>query len=63
MKATAHARVRTLIQVAADVSDVSIRPGACGTVVEAYTDPEAYAVDLEIADPTVVGEVRDENVV
>jgi hypothetical protein len=56
--------IRTLEDVTSDFSDRILPRGTLGTVVERYTDPyEAYAVDLRVPDPTLVGGYGFENVI
>lgn len=63
-KASVHDRVVLLVDVPCDFSEGTIPKGTLGTVVERYESPkEGYAVDLEIADDSLAGGLRYENVV
>jgi hypothetical protein len=63
-KASMNDRVELLVDVLSDFGDRVIPKGTCGTVVERYEQPkEGYSIDVEIADDTLVGEIRYENVV
>jgi hypothetical protein len=55
--------IRTLVPVESDFEDRTYDPGIIGDVVEAYADPERYAVDLAIPDDSLVGGYRYDNVV
>ncbi len=63
MKASEHDRVRTIVPVEADFSDVRIPAGTEGTIVECYSSPEGYAVDLAVPDDSLVGGFRYHNVI
>lgn len=56
--------VELLVDVSSDFSDGVIPKGTHGTVVECYDHPvEGYSVDLSIADESMVGGFRYENVI
>jgi hypothetical protein len=63
VSASENDRVRTLVPVEGDFSDITIPAGTTGTVVECYASPEGYAVDLAIPDDSMVGGFRYQNVV
>jgi hypothetical protein len=55
--------IRLLEDVPSDFPGRRIIPkGTTGVIVEAYTDPEMYAVDLSIPDENLVGGFTYENV-
>lgn len=63
-KASVDDIVTLVIDVPSDFSDSMIPKGTHGTVVERYGQPkESYSIDLTIADDTLVGGFRYENVV
>jgi hypothetical protein len=55
--------MKTLVPIEADFSNAEIPAGTEGTVVECYSSPEGYAVDLAIPDDSLVGGFRYENVI
>jgi hypothetical protein len=57
------ARVRTIVDVRSEFRDLVIPAGSEGYIVEVYSDPEGYAVDLAIPRPDLVGGKAWENVV
>jgi hypothetical protein len=64
MKAKLYDQVKTLVELPSEFNDHTILSGAIGTIVECYTSPqEAYAVDLKIPNPALVGGSTYENVV
>ena len=63
MKASPDDEIRTVVDVLADFSDRIIPAGTEGVIIEAYENPEGYAVDLAIEDDTLVGGYDYENVV
>jgi len=63
MKAKIFDQIKTTVQLYADFSDMLIPPSTYGTIVECYSEPEGYAVDLSIPDETLVGGRRFENVI
>jgi hypothetical protein len=63
MKAKINDSIQTLNDVTADFADVVIPKGTVGAVVECYTNPEAYAIDLMIPNPQVIGGFTYENVI
>ena len=63
MKAKINDSIQTLIDISADFSDLIIPKGIIGAVVECYENPEAYAIDLMITNPQVIGGFTYENVV
>jgi hypothetical protein len=63
MRANLYSRIRTLEDVVGDFSGQIIPAGTLGTIVEAYENPEGYAVDLEIRADTLVGNYTYENVI
>ena len=63
-KASVDDIVTLVVDVQGDFSDITIPKGTRGTIVERYEKPtEGYSVDLAIADDTLVGGFRYENVV
>ncbi len=63
MAVALHQRVRLTGRVSGDFSDREIPAGTLGTVVETYSEPEAYAVDLALPDGSLVGGFKYENVI
>ena len=63
MKATINDLIQTLIDITADFSDLIIPKGTIGAIVECYPNPEAYAIDLMISNPKVIGGFTYENVI
>lgn len=64
MKANLYDFVKTSTQVQSDFKPETLIPaGAIGTVVECYTQPEGYAVDLAIPNEQLVGGYEYHNVV
>ncbi|MGI0481300.1 hypothetical protein ACN4EE_10960 [Geminocystis sp. CENA526] len=63
MKAKINDSIQTLINITADFSDLIIPKGTVGAIVECYTNPEAYAIDLTIPNPQVIGGFTYENVI
>jgi hypothetical protein len=63
MKAKINDSIQTLIDITADFSDLIIPKGTIGAIVECYPNPEAYAIDLMISNPKVIGGFTYENVI
>lgn len=63
MKAKINDSIQTLIDLTADFSDLIIPQGTIGAIVECYPNPEAYAIDLMISNPKVIGGFTYENVI
>ncbi|MBE9088607.1 hypothetical protein IQ232_02065 [Microcystis aeruginosa LEGE 11464] len=63
MKAKINDLIQTLINITADFSDLIIPKGTLGAIVECYPNPEAYAIDLMISNPKVIGGFTYENVI
>ena len=63
LKATANSRVKTLMDVESEFRDRIIPKGTFGIIIECYENPEGYAIDLAISDPSLVGGSDYENVV
>lgn len=63
MKAKINDSIQTLIDITADFSDLIIPKGTIGAIVECYPNPEAYAIDLMISSPKVIGGFTYENVI
>lgn len=63
MKARVHDKVILTEPVRSDFRDEIMPVGTEGVIVEAYEDPEGYAVDLAIRDESLVGDHRYENVI
>jgi hypothetical protein len=63
MKAKINDSIQTLNDINADFADVVIPKGTVGAVVECYTNPEAYAIDLMIPNPKLIGGFTYENVI
>jgi hypothetical protein len=63
MKAAVYDIVELIEDVQSDFSEYVIPRGTRGTVVECYSDPEGYAVDVAIPEARLVGGYRYENVV
>jgi hypothetical protein len=63
MEVAIHQRVQLTQNVTSGFSDREIPAGTRGTVVEAYREPEGYAVDLALPDASLVGGFKYENVV
>jgi len=63
MKAKINDLIQTLINITADFSDLIIPKGTIGAIVECYPNPEAYAIDLMISNPKVIGGFTYENVI
>lgn len=63
MKAKINDSIQTLIDITADFSDLIITKGTIGAIVECYPNPEAYAIDLMISNPKVIGGFTYENVI
>ncbi|HAN73561.1 MAG TPA: DUF4926 domain-containing protein [Planktothrix sp. UBA8407] len=62
MKAQAYDRIKTLVDIPADLGKSLIPKGTIGTVIECYERPkEGYAVDLTILSET--GESEYENLI
>ncbi|GFE70851.1 hypothetical protein [Chroococcus sp. FPU101] len=61
MKAEIYDPIKTLAPISTD--GINFPEGTLGTVVEAYTNPEGYAVDLAIPDNKLVGGFRYYNVI
>ena len=55
--------VRTVVDVQSDFEDRVIPAGTYGVIVERYTEPEGYAVDLGIPSPEYVGGYDFDNVI
>ncbi len=60
---TVNTIIQTLVDVESDFSDRIIPGGSSGTVVECYSNPEGYAVDVAIPDENFVGKFAYENVI
>ncbi len=63
MKAAINDVVELVEEVQSGFSEYVIPRGTQGTVIECYSDPEGYAVDVAIPEPRLVGGYRYENVV
>jgi len=63
MKAKIDDSIQTLNDINADFADSVIPKGTLGAVVECYTNPEAYAIDLMIPNPKLIGGFTYENVI
>ena len=63
MKAKADNHIKTLIEVESGFRDRIIPKGTFGVIIECYENPEGYAVDLAIPDPSLVGDFNYENVI
>lgn len=63
MKAKCNQKIRITESVSSDFHDFVIPSGTEGVIVEVYSDPEGYAVDLAIKDSSLVGNYRYENVI
>jgi hypothetical protein len=63
MKASENDTIETTVDVTGEFSDVVIPAGTKGVVVESYSTPEGYAVDLAIPAPGLVGDYAYENVI
>ncbi len=63
MKAKINDSIQTLIDISADFSDLIIPKGTIGAVLECYTNPEAYVIDLMIPNPHLIGGFTYENVI
>jgi hypothetical protein len=63
MKAKINDSIQTLEDITADFSDLIIIKGTVGAVVECYENPEAYAIDLAISNPKLIGGFSYENVI
>jgi hypothetical protein len=63
MKAKINDSIQTLMDITADFSDLVISKGTIGAIVECYANPEAYAIDLMIPNPQVIGGFTYENVI
>lgn len=63
MKAKINDSIQNLIDITADFSDLIIPKGTIGAIVECYHNPEAYAIDLMIFNPKVIGGFTYENVI
>ena len=62
MKAQAGDSVRLVAEAQSEVSKAVLAAGSEGTVIEAYANPELYAVDVEVPAPELVGGIRFHNV-
>ena len=63
MKAKINDSIQTLNDITADFADSVIPKGTLGAVVECYINPEAYAIDLMIPNPKLIGGFTYENVI
>lgn len=61
MKAEIYSKIKTLVPITAD--GIKFSEGTLGAVVESYSNPEGYAVDLAIPDNKLVGGFRYHNVI
>jgi hypothetical protein len=55
--------IETLEAIQGEFSDRLIPQGTSGIILEAYQDPECYAIDLAIPDTTLAGGFAYENVI
>lgn len=58
-----YGTIRTKVETRASFSGHLIPPGTLGTIVECYSDPKGYAVDLAIPDLQMVSGYHYENVI
>lgn len=64
MKAKINDEIITLTDIQSTWDERIFPKGITGVIVECYQNPEeAYAVDLAIPDPTLVGEFDYENII
>ena len=64
MKAQAYDRIKTLVDIPADLGKSLIPKGTIGTIIECYERPkEGYAVDLTILSETGESGFEYENVI
>lgn len=63
MKPALYSRIQTTVDVKSGFTNEIIPKGTLGRIVEIYDYPEGYAVDVEIPDTTLVGDVRFDNIV
>ncbi len=63
MKTNLYDRIQTVRAIKRDFRpDMMIPAGSSGVIVECYSDPERYSVDLDIPDKTLSGGYDMENV-
>ncbi len=63
MKAEIYDEIETLEVIPSDFGKGLIAKGTRGTVVECYSQPEGYAIDLSVARSSLVGDFDYENVI
>lgn len=61
MKAETSSQIKTSVSITVD--GINFPEGTLGAVVEAYSNPEGYTVDLAIPDDKLVGSFRYYNVI
>ncbi len=63
MKAKPYDGIITLVDIKTNYAGIVIPKGTNGSIVECYENPEGYAVDLAIADDSLVTGYDYENVI
>ena len=56
-------RVKTLTDVKSEFRNRIISKGTLGIIIECYENPEGYAIDLAMPDPSLVGGSDYESVI